>query len=111
MFDDAQNSVNNDVSLARRNDSPHWPLFVALGVGIITALLSVSLEHSVSSSFGNEGFAITAVVFPGILGSIAIAGNARAFSLWIAAGINLIFYFILVWAICSASRRILRRYR
>jgi hypothetical protein len=77
---------------------------------IITALLTISLERSVSSFFGDGGFAIVAVVFPGILGSIALAGNAHAFSLLVAAGINLIFYFISVWAICGVSRRTLRRF-
>lgn len=77
-----QDSLNKDVSLANGNDSLRWPLVVALGVGTITALLTISLERSVSSFFGDAGFAITAVVFPGILGSIALAGNAHTFSLW-----------------------------
>ena len=70
----------------------------------------IRLERSLPSFFGDAGFAITAVVFPGILGSIALAGNAHTFSLLAAAGINLIFYFISACAICGVSRRILRRF-
>jgi hypothetical protein len=111
MLNDTHNSADTDLSAANRNGSPRWPLILAMGVGIIAALFTISLEHSVSLSFGNAGFLITAVVFPGMLGSIAVGGNAHAFSLWLAAGINFIFYFILVWNICGISRRILRRLR
>jgi hypothetical protein len=96
---------------AKRNEPSRWPLIVALGVGIVTALLSIGLEYSVSSFYGDSGSFITAVVFPGLLGSMAIGGNAHAFSLWIAAGINFILYFLVVLLICSVSRRILRVFR
>lgn len=111
MFDDPHRPASEDASLTSRSDSSRGPLLVGLGAGIVAALLSISLEHSVSSSFGDFGFIITTVVFPGILGSIAIADNAHAFSLWVAAGINFIFYLVLIWIICGVSRRILRRFR
>ena len=57
------------------------------------------------------GFFITAVLFPGLFGSMAIGGNAHAFSLWIAAGINCIIYFLAVWMICGISRRVFRVFR
>jgi hypothetical protein len=104
-------SADNVGSIEDRYASPHWPLFVALGVGIMTALFSISLEHRVALLFGDAGFIIAAVVFPGLLGSMAIAGNVHAFSLWIAAGINFIFYFTFVWIICAVSIRIVRRFR
>ena len=108
MIDNTHNLPESDAELA--TVQPRWPLLLALGVGIITALLSMSLEDS-HSLLGNAGFIITAVLFPGILGSIAITGNAHAFSYWIAAGINFIFYFVLFWVICSVSRWIVRRFR
>lgn len=111
MLDDTHNPADDCVFLAKRNGPLRWPMLVALGVGMVTALLSISLAHSASLFFGNAGSIITALLFPGILGSIAFAGNAHAFSLWIAAGINFIFYFVLVWIICGVSRRILRRFR
>ena len=100
----------NDVSVENRHDSPRWPLVVALGFGIMSALLSISLEHRAALLFGDAGFIITAVVFPGLLGSMVIAGNVHAFSLWLAAGINFVFYFTLVWIICAVSIRIVRRF-
>jgi hypothetical protein len=109
MLDATQKPADSRVPLAHRNEVARWPLVVALVVGIVTALLSISLEYS---AFG-EGFGgfITAVLFPGLLGSMAISGNAHAFSLWIAAGINCIIYFLMVWMICGVSRRILRWFR
>jgi|SRR5665213_1293214 len=96
---DAHNSAKNTVPIEDRYESSRWPLFVALGAGIITAVLSASLEHRVALFYGDVGFIVTAVFFPGLLGSIAIAGSAHAFSLWIAAGINFFFYFALIWII------------
>src|SRR5689334_380100 len=111
MRDDTHVSTDTGVSAENRNDSPGWPVLVAFGVGILLALFSFSPGHSISLFFGDAGIIISGVVFPGVLGAIAIDGNAHAFSLWIAAGINFIFYFIFVWTICTISRRIPRRFR
>ena len=111
MPSESQESTDNRVLHANKSEPSRWPLIVALAAGIVTSLLSISLEHSVSLSYGDAGFFITAVLFPGLLGSIAIGGNAHAFSLWIAAGINFILYFLVVWMICSVFRRIIRVFR
>jgi hypothetical protein len=106
MPNETEESADNRVLHADKCEPSRWPLIVAIAAGVVTALLSMSLEHSLSLSYGDAGFFITAVLFPGLLGSIAIGGNAHAFSLWIAAGINCIFHFLIVWAICSMSRRV-----
>jgi hypothetical protein len=108
---ETQESADNRVRHRSRKEPPCWPLIVALVAGIVTALLSVGLEHSSYSFTGNSGFFITAALFPGLLCSMAIAGNAHAFSLWFAAAINFTLYFLVVWMICSVSRRILRVFR
>src|SRR5580704_7510945 len=109
MHDGAQKSDSASLSRARREKPPLWPSLASLVAGIIAVLLTISLEHSVIAYFGNAGFIITALLFPGLLGSMAIAGNVHAFSLWIAAGINCIFYFLLIWMIWGVSRRIRRK--
>jgi hypothetical protein len=91
----------------RRNNLSRWPQIVGLTAGIIAALLTVGLYRSVSTILGDYGSYISAVAFPGILGSAGVSGNAHAFSLWIAAGINFIVYFFGVWTICSTFRRLL----
>lgn len=111
MPDDTRNSADHNAPIAAETIVPsRWPLLLGLGVGIIAALLSMSLQHSISRFFGDAGFVITAALFPGILASIAIAGNAHAFSLWVAGGFNFVFYFFFVWIICSVSGRILRNF-
>lgn len=111
MLDEPQESADNSVPLANRNEASRWPLIVALAAGAVTALLSICLDLSAPSFIGVTGSIITAVIFPGLLGSMAISGNAHAFSLWIAAGINCTFYFLLVWMICIIARLVLRGFR
>ena len=111
MPTETRESADNRVPHANSNEPSRWPLIVALAAGIVSALLSVSLEHSAYSFTGDSGYFITAALFPGLLGSMAIAGNVHAFNLWIAAAINFIFYFLVVWMICSVSRRVLRVFR
>ncbi len=72
---------------AKVNQPSRWPLIFALGVVVVTALLSIGLEYSASSFYGDSGSFITAVVFPGLLGYIAIGGNSPAVRLRIEAGI------------------------
>jgi hypothetical protein len=111
MPTETQESADNRVPHANRKDPSRWPLFVALAAGIVTALLSIGLGHLPYSFVGNSGSFITAVLFPGLLGSAAIAGNAHAFSLLVASAINFVLYFFVVWMICSVSRRVLRVFR
>ena len=78
-----------------------WQKVSALTVGIIAALLTLSLYTVGSPSLGKAGQALAGVVFPGMLGSMAIAENAHAFSLWVAAAFNGSLYCGLTWAALS----------
>jgi len=82
----------------------------ALTVGFVTALLTLGLENSwFVSHLGAAWVVFTAVLFPGLLASMAIAGNAHAFSSWIAAAFNGILYCILIWAAWSLTSAIARK--
>jgi len=72
---------------------------IALAVGIIAAALTLALYTPL---MGSAGRVLAAVLFLGILGSVAVAGNAHAFSIWIGAAINLVLYFGITWVICKA---------
>ena len=48
------------------------------------------------------------LIFPGLLGGMAISGNAHAFSLGAAAVVNLLFYFGLCWLIFPLLLRLKR---
>jgi hypothetical protein len=72
---------------------------IALAVGIIAAALTLSLY---SALMGSAGRVLPTVLFPGILGSAAVAGNAHAFSLGIGAAINFVLYLGITWVICKA---------
>jgi hypothetical protein len=99
----------DDISFAIRREPARWPRLAAMGVGIIAALLSVSISHSWFSNLGDAAAILIVVLFPGILGSVVIAQNAHAFSRWVAAGINGIIYFLIALIVFRAvSRRILR---
>ena len=63
--------------------------------GVISAALGIatfSLEQ-----FGGAGQVFVFLLLPGLIGSMAISGNVHAFPLWVAAIINILFYFGLVW--------------
>ena len=89
----------------------NWRKISALTVGITAALLTLSLYTVGSPSLGKAGQALAGVAFPGLLGSMAIAGNAHAFSLWVAAAFNGIFYCCLTWAALSLLTAITGRFR
>jgi len=81
---------------------------VAIGLGCAFAILTLEIEKITGVSARSK-FALT-LLFPGILGSIAIGGNAHAFHLWIAAAWNFIFYFLLSWVIIALAGRVRRRF-
>lgn len=107
MVNENQESAGEQVSRANRHVC--WPKLIALVVGIISAFLSISLEHPVSFLYGKAGVFITALLIPGLISSAAIARNPHAFSLWIAAGINGVFYCFIVLMIFSLLRWIFHR--
>ena len=90
----------------------NWRKVSALTVGVVAALLTLGLENLwFASHLGAAGGLLTGVLFPGLLGSMAIARNAHAFSLWIAAAFNGILYCCVIWAAFSLASAIGRRSR
>jgi len=87
-----------------------WRRVSALSTGIMAALLTLGFKNFDSLSFG-LGRVLSGVVSPGLLGSLAVAGNAHASSLWVAATFNGIFYCGLTLAALSLSSAIGRRFR
>ena len=94
--------------------SPRRATSIALAVGIIAAALTLSLYTPLMGSeplMGSAGRVLSTVLFPGILGSVAVAGNAHAFSLGMGAAINFVFYFGIAWVICKALAGIGKKLR
>ncbi len=77
-------------------------LIVALVVASSAAALTIALEHH------DVGFAVSLLV-PGLIASMAIAGNVHAFPLGVAAIVNFVFYFLLCWTAGALIRKLLRR--
>jgi hypothetical protein len=48
------------------------------------------------------------LLFPGIFGAMAIGGNVHAWSLWVAAGLNGLIYFALIWIAIRFASRLVR---
>lgn len=88
--------------------SSRWATSIALAVGIIAAALTFSLYTPL---MGSAGRVLSAVLFPGILGSVAVTGNAHAFSLGMGAAINFVLYFGITWVICKALAGIGKKLR
>jgi len=79
---------------------------LALSLGLSTLLLDhfSSLTHAINR-------VTTPLLLPGIIGSMAVAGNAHAFSLWVAAGLNTLLYFLIFRLLLWGGNRIFRRFR
>jgi hypothetical protein len=87
-------------------------MLASLIVGTAGFLVTLSLQSAAVVSLGYTGLVfMSAVTLPGLLGSMLVAGNAHAFSLWIAAILNGIFYCGLCWVICALSNALLRKMR
>ena len=80
-------------------------LVIAAVLALVPAALSLFLE-STGNTIGEFGIAF---LFPGMLASIAMSGNAHAFHLWVAALANFLLYFLLCWAIAALIGRAHRR--
>jgi|SRR5580658_2958877 ABC-type transport system involved in multi-copper enzyme maturation permease subunit len=87
-------------------------LIIAALLGLVPAILTLAVEHIDPSSNpivnGIQGAGMV-LLFPGILGSIAVSGNAHAFHLWVAAVCNFVLYFLLCWAIAAFIGGLRRR--
>jgi hypothetical protein len=92
-------------------DAKNWLLPVVLGG--VQALLTLNLERlsaiSQSPFWGGVQRCEVSLLFPGILGAMAMGGNVHAWSLWVAALFNGAIYFGLIWALTRLVRRLVSR--
>jgi hypothetical protein len=88
---------------------------LALLLGAIMASLTLSIEGLGAPSkiliIGDPRPTLVTLLFPGILGSTAVSGNAHAWHLWVAALINGMIYFGLGWIGSHLIARLFRRAR
>jgi hypothetical protein len=84
---------------------------IVLGGLFGSLTLAVSKLSSISENpiLGTAQRGLFALLVPGIIGAGALSGNVHAWSLWIAAGINMLIYFAAGWLACWAVMRFLRR--
>jgi hypothetical protein len=52
---------------------------------------------------------LVVLLFPGMIGAMALSGNVHAWYLWAAAAINAMIYFSLAWLIYGLAARLRRR--
>lgn len=94
--------MTSSVTEATRCRASRGAIFAAV-LGGVMACLTLSLESL------NPGVVLVSFLFPGMLGAIALSGNAHAWHLWEAALVNGIFYFGLGWIASRLSAKILRK--
>jgi hypothetical protein len=105
---------------SRINDTEHGKtgaigygtgLAILLGAGF--AVLTLNLEKLSALSriplLGDARPVLFALLFPGILGSMAFSGNAHAWHLWVSALINGLIYFVLAWIVFRLLARMFRK--
>jgi|GEM_PF-4566780 len=83
---------------------------IALIVGILIGISVLSLKHLEGG--GGVGAFLILCMFPGMIVAMILSGNVHAFSLWVAAIANIVFYFALVrtvWFVVDIVKRKLRR--
>ena len=89
-------------------------LLLPLILGGVQAILTFNLEGLSATSdnpfLGGVQRCLVSLLLPGMFGSMAMGGNVHAWSLWVAAGLNGVIYFGLIWiAVHFASRFVKRR--
>ena len=85
-------------------------LIIAALLGLVPAIVTLAVEHIAHPStnplvYEIQGAALV-LLFPGMLGSMAVSGNVHAFHLWVAAVCNFVLYFLLCWAITALIGRL-----
>ncbi|MFC5863753.1 hypothetical protein ACFPT7_15705 [Acidicapsa dinghuensis] len=74
---------------------------VAIVVGCLLGFATLNMESlsdiSANPILGGIQISFVTLLFPGLIGSMAFAGNVHAFSLGVAGFINAILYLGLVW--------------
>jgi hypothetical protein len=90
-------------------------VLLALLLGGIMASLTLSIEGLGAPSeipmIGDPRPVLVTLLFPGMLGSMAVSGNAHAWHLWVAALVNGLVYFGLGWVGSRVIASLFRRVR
>jgi hypothetical protein len=84
---------------------------IVLGGLLGSLTLAVPRLSSISENpvVGAAQRGLFALLIPGIVGAGAVSGNVHAWPLWIAAGINMLIYFLAGWVACWLVLGLLRR--
>lgn len=89
-------------------------LILSVLVGCVFGSLTLAMQSSsILSAYPMISMGMRSIVvllLPGLIGSMAFAGNVHAYSLWIAAVINAIFYFLLSAIAFKLSEKLVRRF-
>lgn len=103
------------VNSATKGRPYHRCIILALLLGVIMAGLTLSIEGlgfpSEVPMIGDPRPVLVTFLFPGMLGAMAISGNAHAWYLWVAALVNGLIYFGLGWIGSRATASLFRRAR
>jgi hypothetical protein len=76
--------------------------------GLTFALPSLS-SISDNPLLGAVQRCVVALLLPGIIGAGTTSGNAHAWPMWLAAGLNTVLYFVVGWLVCKLAMRTLSR--
>ncbi|HUH62548.1 MAG TPA: hypothetical protein VLZ50_06105 [Terracidiphilus sp.] len=77
---------------------------IAVGLGLAATIGTAMIEKLSFLGYVLGSFT-TLLLFPGLLCSMAFAGNVHAYSLFPAAVANFIFYFCLTWGVSFVVSR------
>jgi hypothetical protein len=91
--------------------SPKALCALALGGLLGSLTLAVPKLSSISENpvVGTAQRSLFALLVPGIIAAGALSGNVHTWSLWIAAGINMIVYSVTGWLACWVVMKLFRR--
>ncbi len=83
---------------------------ILLGAGFAGLTLTLGKLSTLSRIpfLGDARPVLFALLFPGIIGGMALSGNAHAWHLWVSALINGLIYFVLAWIVFRLLGRIFR---
>ena len=87
-------------------------LLLSVIAGGVQAILTLNLEKlsaiSDNSFLRGVQMCLTSLLLPGMYGSMAMGGNVHAWNLWVAASINGVVYFGLVWVASHLTLRLVK---
>jgi hypothetical protein len=86
-----------EVTMQKNASGLLLPLILSGVQAVLTLDLGKLSVISANPWLGGVQRCLVCLLFPGMFGAMAIAGNVHAWSLWVASGLNGLFYFVLTW--------------